>query len=231
MIDAHVHVTAELLPYLQDVSYIANGESPEEYHFLQRAGVKWISGGIHPWKADTTLWEDMEPILQRVPVIGEIGLDSVWCHVDSDVQRRVFRRQLELAAALHTPVILHTKGMEREVLDVIKMYPNRYLVHWYDCGDWLQEYIALGCWFTVGPDVGMNPQVAHLAKTVPLDKLLIESDGLEGIAWGQNRQMTAEEYPTAMEAHLAAVAALRGMDSHGLLLQMQENLNTFLVGK
>lgn len=227
MIDAHIHITAELLPYLKDVRCIPNADSPTEYAFLKSAGFSVISAGIHPWKADTTPWKEMEPILREAPIIGEIGLDSEWCAVDMDVQRRVFQSQLELAARLHKPVILHTKGMEAEILDTIRKYPNRYLVHWYDCGQHLSEYMALGCWFTIGPELS-NPNIAHLAKTVPLDRLLIESDGLEGMAWGQGKDLSPADYPDAMEHHLQAVARLRDTDENTLLRQMDGNFACFL---
>lgn len=230
MIDGHVHVTAELLPYLKNVRCIANADCGAEYAFLKANGLPLISAGVHPWKADVTLWAEMKPILREVPIIGEIGLDSEWCIVDMDVQRTVFRRQLALAMELGKPVILHTKGMEREILETIRQYPNRYLVHWYACSEWLREYMELGCWFTVGPDVGMDADVAQLARTVPVEKLLIESDGIEGIAWGQNREVTAAEYPMAMQQHLEAVAALRRMDVNDLLRQMESNLRGFVEG-
>lgn len=229
MIDAHIHITAELLPYLAGVRCIPNADSPQEYAFLKSAGFSVISAGIHPWKADTTPWEDMEPILREAPIIGEIGLDSEWCAVDMDVQRRVFQSQLELAARLHKPVILHTKGMEGEILDTIRKYPNRYLVHWYDCGQHLSEYMDLGCWFTIGPELS-NPNIAHLAKTIPLDRLLIESDGLEGIAWAQGKDLSPADYPNAMTEHLQAVARLRDMEHSSLLSQMQQNLDSFING-
>ena len=228
MIDAHVHVTADLLPYLHSVRCIPNADSPGEYAFLKSNGFPILSAGIHPWKADVTAWEEMEPVLREVPVMGEIGLDSEWCSVDMDTQRRVFRRQLELAVQLCKPVILHTKGMEREILDTIRHYPNRYLVHWYDSEDYLADYIALDCFFTVGPDVLLNPNTAQLARTVPLYRLLIESDGLEGIAWGQGKDLSPTDYPNAMEQHLKAVAKLRGMTAEALLQRMEENLNRFL---
>ncbi len=229
MIDAHIHVTADLLPYLWDVRCIPNADSAAEYAYLKSAGFPIISAGIHPWKADVTVWLEMLSILYEAPVIGEIGLDNEWCSVDMDVQRKVFRKQLELAAQLGKPVILHTKGMEREILDTIGHYPNRYLVHWYDCEEWLTEYISLGCWFTIGPETA-NPNVAHLARTVPLDRLLIESDGLEGIAWGQGTELTANHYPTAMQKHLQTIARLRNMDANALLHQMHQNLDTFIYG-
>ena len=172
----------------------------------------------------------MEPILRQVSVIGEIGLDNVWCTVDLGVQRTVFERQLAFAQQLGKPVILHTKGMEREILDTIRRYPNRYLVHWYACPHWLQDYIDLGCWFTVGPDAALDRDVAHLAQTVPLDRLLIESDGLDGIAWGQHATLTPADYPAAMERHLHTIAVLRGLTAEALLSVLMHNLDTFLLG-
>ena len=228
MIDAHLHVTEELLPYVQDILCIPNADNPVEYVFLHQQGFPYISAGIHPWKADCTDWEEMEPILRTVPVIGEIGLDNVWCKVDPDIQRQVFHRQLALAAQLRKPVILHTKGMEQEVLETIRSYPNRYLVHWYACEEHLQEYIDFGCWFTVGPDVRLNPAVETAARTVPLDRLLIESDGLDGIAWGQGTTRSPTDYPQAMTRHLQTVAKLRNMDAAALLQQMERNFRTFL---
>lgn len=218
------------MPYLKNVRCIANADCKEEYEFLRESGISLISAGIHPWKADVTPWNEMQPILREVPVIGEIGLDSEWCSVALDVQLTVFRRQLELAMELQKPVILHTKGMEREILETVRQYPNRYLVHWYACGEHLREYISLGCWFTVGPDVRMDQDVEQLARTVPLEKLLIESDGVEGVAWGQNCSLTAAEYLLAMQRHLETVAALRGVDAEALLRQMQRNLDVFLYG-
>ena len=227
MIDAHIHVTAELLPYLKAIRCIPNADCPAEYAFLKSAGFSVISAGIHPWKADTTDWWEMASILREAPIIGEIGLDSEWCSVDMDVQRTVFRKQLELAVQLGKPVILHTKGMEQEILDTIQEYPNRYLVHWYDCDKWLTEYMDLGCWFTVGPEL-TNPNIEQLARTVPLDRILMESDGLEGIAWAQGRDLIASDYPTAIAEHLQALAKLRNMDAAALLQQMQKNLESFI---
>ena len=52
--------------------------------------------------------------------IGEIGMDNVWCQVPESVQRSVFARQLEIAEELHKPVLLHTKGMEREIARMLE---------------------------------------------------------------------------------------------------------------
>ena len=229
-IDAHLHVTPPLLPYLQTIPCIANADCPEEYHWLRANATPHmtISVGIHPWKAAVTSWAEMEPLLRSCAVIGEIGLDRVWCDTDLEIQRNIFHRQLELAHSLGTPVILHTKGMEQEILHTIRQYPNRYLVHWYSCGAWQRDYIDLGCWFTVGPDLLSTPYVEQLAKTVPLNRLLLESDGMDAISWAQKSPLAPCDYPNYMRQHLQAIALLRGIPPHVLLAQITENLNCFL---
>lgn len=230
MMDGHLHVKKELIPYLEEVSCIANADTKEEYLFLkgQRLPGMVISAGIHPWKADVTTWESMETILKEAKVIGEIGLDNVWCLVNMGIQRKVFHRQLQFAMEHQKPVVLHTKGMEKEILDTIREYPNRYLVHWYSCEEWQEEYIKLGCWFTIGPDLMINNAVKQLCAKVALDKILIESDGLEGICWGQGAELAVNQYMDAMELHLENVAAEKGVEKQILLEQMHQNLKEFL---
>ena len=62
------------------------------------------------------------------------------------------------------------------------------------------------------------------------DRLLTESDGLEGIAWGQGIALTPSDYPTALEEHLNRIAQLRDMEPSPLLSQMQQNLDNFING-
>ncbi len=43
----------------------------------------------------------MLPLLKKAPIIGEIGMDSVWCDLDLNIQKEVFEKQrLQLAHAL-----------------------------------------------------------------------------------------------------------------------------------
>ena len=232
LIDGHIHVTKELLPILKKncVYCIANSDNLREYEWLKNADIPEmiISAGIHPWKADVTVWEEMEPVLREAKIIGEIGLDNVWCNVDMEMQSSVFLRQLELAEQLQKPVVLHTKGMEKEILEIIRQFPNRYLVHWYSCENYLEEYIKMGCWFTIGPAVLQDKAVEAVARHVPEERLLIESDGLEGISWGQNREIEVSDYIEAMEEHLYTVADIRGCKVESLLRQMKRNFIEFI---
>ena len=229
-LDAHLHVTPTLLPYLTGVPCIANADSPEEYHWLHAnsSPEMTISVGIHPWKAATTCWDEMEPLLTSCSVIGEIGLDRAWCNTPMHIQEEVFHHQLILAHTQNKPVILHTKGMEQEILHTIQQYPNRYLIHWYSTSEFIEEFIALDCWFTIGPDLSTNTAVTQLAKILPLHKLLPESDGLSGISWAHNQAYLPSQYPRKMEQHIQNIALLRGISPDFLINQCTENLKSFL---
>ena len=55
------------------------------------------------------------------------------CDTPLDIQEAVFREQLALARSLDKPVILHTKGQEKEVAGILKEYPNTCLLYTSRC--------------------------------------------------------------------------------------------------
>lgn len=64
------------------------------------------AGGLKPgWLAELRQLAQHE----RVVAIGEIGLDDYWDRTPLDLQRRVLQDQLELAAELDLPVVIHCR--------------------------------------------------------------------------------------------------------------------------
>lgn len=233
MHDAHFHTDEyAFLDFLaqQLIQGIVNASSPQEYLRLsawlkQLKGIR-ISAGIHPWDSDRVSWEEMRVILEQVQIIGEIGLDNVWCEVDPLKQYEIFERQLAYASKHHKPVILHLKGMEKEALPLLRKYQNKYFVHWYSCDAYLDEYIALDCYFSIGPSVYKDRAVQQVAKSVPLDRLLLESDGISALSWCENRHVQMSEYLALMKRSVAYIEALKGhMDME---TQLNQNLMHFI---
>ena len=75
---------------------------------MQHSGV-YATVGIHPHEAALAKQEDFDQLQQlarhpKVIAWGEIGLDFHYNHSEPDVQRRVFRRQLDIARELDLPV-------------------------------------------------------------------------------------------------------------------------------
>ncbi len=91
--------------------------------------------GVHP--NDATTWDERTPDELRalaahpkVVAIGEIGLDYYRDRAPRDRQQRVFRAQLDLAAELGLPVIIHVREAMSDVLAVL--------------GDWVAGLRAAG---------------------------------------------------------------------------------------
>lgn len=49
--------------------------------------------------------------------------------------------------------------------------------------DYVKEYDEVASYFTIGPSIGKEVEVTHLVKQVSIDKLLMESDGIEAVKW------------------------------------------------
>ena len=232
--DAHTHFINEedlnLRIQNQIVSLFSNA-NPQEMDKLLAKNLSdniILTCGIHPWSADVIKFEEMEKYLQSVSVVGEIGMDSVWCDVDLKIQEAVFRRQLDYAAKNHKAVILHTKGQEKEIAKIIKEYPNKYLIHWYSCDEHLEDYIEMDCYFSIGPDVFWNEATKNVAKSVPLGRILSETDGLNAVKWAYEEAPFKKQSPKTSEEALnnvvSEIAKLRGLTKEECYKICYENL-------
>ncbi len=233
LIDAHTHLDEAQLAALsclpQNMRLMANAATREEARrlFAAKNARLLVSAGLHPWQADRNEVEVMLPFLERSAAIGEIGLDSVWCEVPLHRQEEVFCRQLELAQQMRKPVILHIKGCEEQAARLLSCFSAPKLIHWYSSPAHLDDYLDMDCYFTVGPDLD-DPAVRQVALRAPLARLLIETDGLDAIAWATGRQVSMGGYAAFLKKQIDRVAALRGISPAELERQMEHTLCTFL---
>lgn len=246
--DAHAHTGTkeETEERIRDgiMTMICAGE-PEDAkrldEILKRPGAIQAlipAAGLHPWNCGKISVEDMMPFMEKYPVIGEIGMDTLWCDVPVKVQREAFERQLAFAMEQKKPVVLHTKAQEKEIARIIRDYPNRYLVHWYSCGHYLDEYLEQDCYFSIGPDVVWNLVVQEVAWRVPENRILVETDGLGAVKWateegkrnGMDNQGSLLTVRSSLNQTLGVAAALRGADSVVLSFKIRENLRQFIWG-
>lgn len=235
--DSHAHVwDMKVLEVLKrfNIFTMATGMSPAECESLQKIAKenKHIipNFGLHPWNANKYTVEQMMPYLSRCPVIGEIGMDNTWCKVPLDIQRKVFVEQMDFAQKRMCPVVFHSKGQEKELVDILQKYGYSMpkLVHWYSCDVHLDELIELGCYFTIGPDVHINPSQQQVAAKVPNDRILIETDGLGGIEWAQNIKIQPEDLPKYLidiRNHIAKIKKITPEEVQNLV---NENLQRFI---
>ncbi|MBW2622677.1 MAG: TatD family hydrolase, partial [Deltaproteobacteria bacterium] len=131
--------------------------------------------------------DDFTESIAQTPMIGEIGLDYHWVENEKDypAQRKVFEFFLAAAKERNKAVNLHTKGAEKEILDLLIKYDlPRVIVHWYSGPlGVFDKLIDRGCYFTFGCEVSHSEEIRVLARRVPLELLLTETDNPGGVQW------------------------------------------------
>jgi TatD DNase family protein len=114
--------------------------------------------------------------------IGEIGLDFHYDHSPRDVQREVFRRQVRLALEVGLPVIIHTREADQETAQLLEdegAGPTGGILHCFTGGEELaQRVLALGFLISFSGIIAFPraETIQKVAKDVPLDRLLVETD-------------------------------------------------------
>ncbi|HCM88307.1 MULTISPECIES: TatD family hydrolase [Vagococcus] len=236
MIDAHCHLDSKgiLLNLLiqEKIPATINCQNENEwYHHsiaIKDHSFLDLSAGIHPWDSDFLDIDTFFPMLNKTEIIGEIGMDNTWTTIPLEIQEQVFVQQLEIAYKLRKPVILHTKGQELEIAEIIQDYPNSYLVHWYSSDSHLDRYIALDCYFTIGPSIINDPVIQNIATKVPLDRLLFESDGLSALSWAHQLEEDKLDYVTIQEKNLQFLANLKKITYLELKYTLRVNYERWL---
>lgn len=197
----------------------------------------YASVGVHP---DTE--EGLDPTVEdlvrlaaqpKVVAIGETGLDYFRLTGDLTWQRNRFRNHIRAACATHKPLIIHTREAAEDTLSIMREE------HVENCGgvmhcftetrDVAERALALGFYISFSGIVTFKNASAlkEVAKYVPLDRMLIETDA-PYLAPVPHRGKTNEP---AYVVHVAEeIARLRGVDIEEIAAQTSANFfNLFSI--
>jgi TatD DNase family protein len=152
--------------------------------------------GVHP--NDALGWD--EATLQeigelagspKVVAIGEIGLDYYWHTTPPDLQKKALRSQLNLAARLGLPVVIHNREATEDILAILEDWCSQLsasssllakrpgVLHSYSAGErFIQQVMEMNFFIGItGPVTFRKALDLHqLVSTIPLENLLIETD-------------------------------------------------------
>ena len=143
--------------------------------------------GIHPENCGGCTDDDLaalRPLAQqpKVVAIGEIGLDYYYDLSPREIQKTVFERQLDLAYELKKPVILHIRDAHGDTIEILRAHRDRLphcVVHCCSASwESAKIYLSLDCMISFAGPVTFKKSVnlQEVAKNVPLDRLMIETD-------------------------------------------------------
>ncbi len=122
----------------------------------------------------------------KVVAIGEIGLDNHWRKVAPETQARAFEAQLDLAAEIGKPVIVHIRDATENVLAILSRHITRHssLVTHGILHSFSDDLAVARCAFDLGFLIGFSGPVTFkksnilrdLAQAVPPDRYVLETD-------------------------------------------------------
>jgi len=142
------------------------------------------TAGLHPHEArhwDDRLAEELERLArdEHVVAVGETGLDYHYDHSPREIQREVFDRQLQLAARVGKPAVIHAREADQDVIAALEARPDaRVVLHSFSSGGALLEAgVALGHYVSFSGMLTFKSfQRDDEIRRVPAERLLVETD-------------------------------------------------------
>ena len=153
-----------------------------EYDFI------YAAIGYHPteiYGISETDFLDVMNLLKhpKVVALGEIGLDYYWIkdEKERELQKEYFIRQINIANENNLPISIHNRDAIEDCLKILKEHPLKMggVMHCYSGSvESMNEFLKCGMYISLGgPVTFKNAKTPkEVAKAVPLDKLLVETD-------------------------------------------------------
>jgi TatD DNase family protein len=219
---------------------IGSGPGPEKLDaaipFAEQHDWVYATVGTHPHEAKELTPAHLERLAELakhagVIAYGEIGLDYFYDHSPRDVQQRVFREQMELAAKAKLPIIIHCRDAWADCLDMLEQ-------NWRPTGlggvlhcftstlEDARRGLEMGFMISFAGN-STYPKAQNLrdvAKALPLENLLIETDSpfLAPQAYrGQRNE------PAYVGEVAKAIASVRNLAADEVALATAENFRRF----
>lgn len=143
--------------------------------------------GIHPHNAqdmDGDMLRNIKELCREEGIVGlgEMGLDFHYDNSPRDDQRRAFRAQLRLAREVGKPAVIHSRSAEGETVTILREEGIQEIGGVMHCfsGNQLtaEKTLEMGLYIAFGGVITFPKahELRAIASTIPLDRLLIETD-------------------------------------------------------
>ena len=202
MIDSHCHLDHE--PLLENLSDVVrrskeNGitkllticttiDSFEKIKtIVNKDQMIYGTYGIHPHETESNQVNKQTIINSvnendKIIGIGETGLDFFYNHSNKEKQISSFKEHIEASIELKMPIIIHSRNAEDKTFEILNSYNPKDLKILMHCFTGSYEFskklLTLGAFFSASGIITFKNSIdlQNTFKTIPLDKLLIETD-------------------------------------------------------
>jgi len=183
--------------------------------------------GIHPHQAageDAGRLDELRRFFAspRAVAVGETGLDFFRDYAPREQQRELFEAELDLAAELEKPVVVHTRAAEAETAAALAGFGGTVVLHCFSCPELLPVALERDYYVSFAGNVTYPraDELREAATRVPAERILAETD--TPYLAPQPVRGTRNE-PAHVVHTVAALAEARGEDLDELAAQIEAN--------
>jgi len=183
--------------------------------------------GIHPHEAGGATDADLGEVRAlldhpRAVGVGEMGLDWFRDYAPRDRQLRLFEQELELAADVGKPAVIHTRAADEDTLAALASFDGSVVLHCFSSPHLLGTALERGWYISfAGNATYKNAVDLRLAATqVPAGRILAETD----CPYLAPQPVRGQRNEPAYVVHtIAALAQARGEEADELAAQIDRN--------
>jgi TatD DNase family protein len=175
----------------------------------------FCSVGTHPHNADEELDIAVSELVAlsqhpRVVAIGEAGLDYFYDNAPRDAQQIGLRNHIAAARETSLPLVIHSRSADEDMAAILTEETGKgafpFLLHCFSSGPELARIgIELGGYVSFSGILTFpkSEELREIAKTVPLERMLVETDA----PYLAPKPFRGKRNEPAYVAHTAAVLA------------------------
>jgi TatD DNase family protein len=149
----------------------------------------FCSVGTHPNNAGEELDIQAEDLIklanahEKVVAIGEAGLDYFYDTQTPADQKTGFIRHIEAARETKLPLVIHSRSADEDMIEILTAESGKgafpFILHCFSAGpDLARVGVELGGYVSFSGILTFpkSQDIRDIAKTVPMDRLLVETD-------------------------------------------------------
>jgi len=159
-------------------------DSHESLTLAQKYKNIYATAGIHPHDSKDADEDDLQKLRklldnEKIVAVGEMGLDYFRNISNSDTQKIVFKDQLKLAEETNKPIVFHNREADEDIINILSDFPNVVgVAHCFSSSyETAIKLIEMGFYISFSGNLTFkNSHLPEVAKKLPLDRLLVETD-------------------------------------------------------
>ncbi|NVM28605.1 MAG: TatD family hydrolase [Candidatus Helarchaeota archaeon] len=167
-------ITSSISPSIQKVKNIVNRYP--DYLF-------WALG-LHPPGVNAQSLKAITKLIKihqhEIVAIGEVGLDYHWVKEEKrrEEQQEALKFFIELSKELEKPLVIHARDAQTDTIDILEeKSAENVLMHCFSGNETEAKRVIKNKWLISVPTSVVNRKVHQMmAKIVPLDQMLLETD-------------------------------------------------------